>query len=148
MNKERILALADLIETKPFSHEKYDWENFNPAKVNGFNMEFYRYDCGTPSCIAGWAASASLGHPEVLPGDLWASKAAANWLELDHEWAKRNVFEPCGPLEELHPSMANDFTQITPKMAAGVLRRLAEHEAPPSDEDMADLWDAAIKEAA
>jgi len=41
MNKEFILELADKIESlKP---------------KDGFSMEDFYHDCGTPSCIAGWA---------------------------------------------------------------------------------------------
>lgn len=46
MNKELILSVADTIEQQPETGY-YD--------KNGFNMGSYTHDCGTPSCMAGWA---------------------------------------------------------------------------------------------
>lgn len=52
MNTDRILALADLIESLPHT---------STGAKDGFCMSSYTHNCNTPSCIAGWAAFEAKG---------------------------------------------------------------------------------------
>ena len=120
MNKERILALADLIEGQEHTNDWYVGE------VHGFNMNKLVYDCGTPSCIAGWAAWEALDQPKVLKtkvfGDSdYIEKTAAEYLGL--EYNSCNADKGCYRL--FYPNTPV-YSDITPIMAATVLRHLAE----------------------
>lgn len=120
MNKERILALADLIEKQPHTGE---------ADLSGFNMEWLTHDCGTPSCIAGWAAWENDGRPSKMDVD-WGFYAvenrAATWMgfaEITEGLSESEdqtflLFYPQNPYDDYH--------SITPSHAAAVLRNLAE----------------------
>lgn len=57
-NKENVLKLADLIDQQPES-------KFDIARIS--------HNCGSPSCIAGWAAWEQQGRPKVLMnnGQCW-----------------------------------------------------------------------------
>lgn len=99
MNVERILELADLIEQQP--HASGDGED-------GFCMAEYRHDCGTPSCIGGWA---SFKWGDNRGGLL----DAAEILGLDHALA-RQLFDP---------GMDFHYWSTTPAEAALTLRHLA-----------------------
>lgn len=113
MNKERIMELADIIEMQ--AHVNYsDYPSY------GFNMSSYRHNCGSPSCIAGWAA-----HLYAPESDRNISAIAAEVLGLDHMWALNNLFEV---------GLDIRYNDITPRMAATALRRCAA--------GMEDLWDA------
>lgn len=110
MNKERILALADLIEKQP--HVDYS-ANF------GFNMEDYRHDCGTPSCIAGWATALAHGLNEGnTPIEGSAHCTAVAFLSINSQDGME-LFQPRG----IHP---DEWGNITPAHAAFTLRHLAE----------------------
>lgn len=105
MNKERILALAELIENQP--HEELESEF-------GFNMEDFTHPCGTPSCIAGWAVFQAGG----LEKDYHAnSKVAAEILGLEHRQAEDLFFAWRSKI---------GLEEITPFHAAATLRHLAE----------------------
>lgn len=102
MNKERVLQLADLIET-----------------VEDFDMSDYTHgpaSCGSPSCIAGWAAWEELNRPKGLRFDECESHATV-YLELTDAQA-HDLF--CGS----EPAAA--LRGITAVEAARVLRHLAE----------------------
>jgi hypothetical protein len=108
MRKDRILALADLIEKQP--HTSRDG-------APGFCMEAYVHSCGTPSCIAGWASWLSFRKPKTLSGgetDLF--DRAKSYLRLDSATAYR-LFLPPGYFD---PHL------YTPAQSAATLRRLAE----------------------
>ena len=113
MNKERILALADLVEQQPHSIE------------SGFNMGELIHGCGTPSCIAGWAAWESAGRPEMMVAEegYAIENEASDWLGLPHivesSYATDLSFDLFYPI-------GFGFDDITPKHAAFTLRRLAE----------------------
>jgi hypothetical protein len=112
VNVERILALADLIEKQP--HTKIEDDS-------GFNMDRYRHDCGTPACIAGWAASVESGNiGGYIPGAGYTWATAQNFLGL-RETQAQHLFAPYGADFDLY-----DWVDITPKMAATTLRNLAE----------------------
>lgn len=53
--KARINAVADIIAETPHVHTWSSEDN-----LCGFNMAGYTHLCGTPSCIAGWAAYLSV----------------------------------------------------------------------------------------
>ena len=58
MNVERLRKLATKIETLIHTDEGVDFEcgDAEDEQVPPFfNMQSYFWDCGTPSCIAGWA---------------------------------------------------------------------------------------------
>lgn len=106
MNAERILALADLIESQPHT-------DLNDPK--GFNMTNWHHKCGTPSCIAGWAFAMMNGDnsgSEKIP--LGASDDAAKYLGLTPNQSA-DLFFP----------RLEDWDSITPEDAAGTLRKLA-----------------------
>lgn len=64
------------------------------TKPNGFNMNYIKYNCGTPACIAGWAAWYQLGKPEVLGDGVRAEQRAAEWLGIRLDWAMEHLFYP------------------------------------------------------
>lgn len=98
MNTENILALAAKIETLPQSTSYHD--------KHGFYMQVYVHECGSPSCIAGWAAHMSGRSDENI------REIAKEWLGLD--WPEADeLFLRFPPLE-----------LITPAWAASVLRNL------------------------
>ena len=111
MNKERILQLADHIEKQ--LHTAFE-------DKKGFNMSTFTHMCGTPSCIAGYAAAFNLGfndENQQVISDVEIN--ASHWLALDSEIAIQLFF----PIEHAH---VDDWCKITPKHAATVLRNLAE----------------------
>jgi hypothetical protein len=113
MNKERILALADLVEQQPHSLEF------------GFNMGELIHGCGTPSCIAGWAAWEKAGRPEMIVAkEGYATEnEASDWLGLPH------IVESPDDNDlsfDLFYPLGFSFEKITPKHAAFTLRHLAE----------------------
>lgn len=106
MHKDRILALADLIEQQPHT---------SPSSERGFTMADFTHDCGTPACLAGWAAWESENRPEVIEWSLAASKAT-QFLCIGYDMADE-LFEP--------DDIAG-WDRITPAHAAFTLRHLAE----------------------
>lgn len=108
MNVDRILALADVIEAQPHTRVSDPY---------GFNMENWRHhNCGTPSCIAGWAAALSRGDTKGITGiPVHVSDIAIEYLDLDDEQA-HDLFCPPG----------HDWESITPSDAAATLRLFAE----------------------
>lgn len=119
MNKERILALADLIEKQP--HTTVD-------DAHGFTMGNWTHACGTPACIAGWAVFAENGSAKFESGE-WVSSRAASYLELDRDDAVL-LFEPDlrnpDEFEDDETDATDGWDEITPSQAAATLRRLAE----------------------
>ncbi|MBD8651518.1 hypothetical protein IFT66_10560 [Rhizobium sp. CFBP 13726] len=105
MNKERILALADLIEQQLHT---------TPSAPIGFTMSDYVHSCGTPACIAGWAAWESENQPDFLDWRQVDFKAT-KYLGLDQETSEK-LFEPEG---------VSSWFEITPAHAAFTLRHLA-----------------------
>jgi hypothetical protein len=106
MNKERILALADIIEKQP--HVEH-------TAAKGFNMWGYRHPCGSPSCIAGWAIHS---FPRVR-SDEGPQSHAAKILGISWDEASP-LFDP-----EHYVEGVMDMRSITPAHAAAVLRHLA-----------------------
>lgn len=104
MNKDRILALADLIEKQPHTSE------YDPA---GFTMDNWVHSCGTPACIAGWAAWQASGEQKTINPEVVEDSAAA-FLGISYSDGRR-LFTPRA-----------EWKAITPAIAASTLRRFAE----------------------
>lgn len=101
MDVERIRELADVIERLPHT---------TPDADHGFSMEVYEHPCGTPACIAGWAAHVYNVADHVFPEQ---NGAAALGMTV----------EEAAPLFE--PLDVCYWSEITPAHAAAVLRNLA-----------------------
>lgn len=124
MNKERILALADLIETLTYRNE----DNWAP---DSFNMGRYSYTydpntdeesghvCDTPACIAGWAYAMKNNFDENLNWIKFESGMSAEYLGLTSEQASE-LFYGRGF------SAAKRDIEVSPEEAAKTLRHLAE----------------------
>lgn len=119
MNKERILALADLIEKQPHT---------TVEAPSGFSMENWSHDCGTPACIAGWAWAMEKAKMEDVDDN--ASDAAQKFLGLG-VLTGDSLFEP--DLRDTDLALNHHWENhtdlwghITPTHAAAVLRHLAD----------------------
>lgn len=119
MNKERILALADLIEKQPHTPVQAE---------SGFNMADLVRECGTPACIAGWAAWEEEGRPAAVsaPDTGWClERKAQQYLglapsgEAELSDTAYSLFYPEG-------DQVGFYDEITPAQAAACLRHLAE----------------------
>lgn len=106
MNKERILELADVIEKQPHTTRHSE---------GGFNMSCYTHECGTPSCIAGWATS----HWGIDAPSSGMADAAAELLGISKEAADDLFLMPAFSMHEMN--------RIKPSQAARTLRHLAEN---------------------
>jgi len=119
MNTENIRMLADVIGVQ---------DHTSANSRHGFNMANYLHPCGTPCCIAGFAAKIS-EMEEVTKTGIFND--AAEWLGIDLAMANE-LF--CPQVHGLLPavSMQNGekremlHEDITPKMAKKVLMNLAE----------------------
>lgn len=111
LNRDRIIALAKLIYAQPHT---------NHEAVNGFSMISFAHKCGTPSCIAGWAAAGATGRTDIMLDDV--PGIASKWLGLtpDHE---RDLFYP---VLANSPNAQSILVDLTPKQAHDVLMNLAE----------------------
>lgn len=118
-NKARLLELADIIEAQPHS---------DVTDEKGFCMAVWTHPCGTPSCIAGFAASLYWKHygEPAGPGRRTAWTAAAAWLTgIAVERVNADTRE--GTYVLFIPKTARrSLTEITPQEAALTLRKLAE----------------------
>lgn len=113
MNKANVLKLAQIIEAQK------DIAHFNADE--GFNMASYLHPCGTPSCIAGFAAYEALiemgdDEEEAILRAKGLVPEAANWLGCDH----------IEITELFHPPHIEAWEYITPQEVAKVLRHFAE----------------------
>lgn len=107
MNRERILALAELIEQQPHTGR---------LSADGFCMSNYVHNCGTPSCIAGWAAWLSHRKPKQMEDSMALFWRAQNYLDLSEDQADRLFLPYNYHCEDQYP----------PSQAAATLRHLAE----------------------
>lgn len=107
---DRIRHLADVIEAQPHTE-------LNDS--TGFNMSDWTHNCGTPSCICGWAnhlRNESEGRTVMLA----SPREAGRWLGFDDDDDRRYVlFKP----STIDP---DNWNAITPAHAAAVLRHLAD----------------------
>lgn len=114
MHKERILAIADVIEKLPLIKCAHHAEKQTPA----FGMGQYQYACGTPSCIAGWAEHhAKYDDDYVIPADDESTHdIAKDYLGLTEVQASRLFLAT-----ETRYAISN----LSPAAAAYCLRHLA-----------------------
>lgn len=116
MNIERIKELAACIETL---EHKSVWDTRNKNATDGFDMSDYHYDCGTPSCIAGWTVHL-WGNPD--PSTPCTLKRFTSW----------EIFETAQVLLGLNVEQAdelflpNNSADISPEDASKTLRNLVE----------------------
>ena len=127
MNKKNMRELAKVLEG--LHHDGDQWRK----EPNGFCLNYLKYDCGTPACIAGWSAALAL-RTSRIPNDVHVERTAADWLELDYEWVRHKLFYPdmCLPSDVM-------YEDVTPQWAAGVVRAVAE-ATDPTSLDMWNVW--------
>lgn len=118
INTQNVLDLADLVEKQPKA---------DASHRDGFTMESFVHDCGSPACIAGWAAFMAIGKdskeykrlfvdPEYInsaDGMNDLEMTAQDFLGIDRQLAT-DLF------------WGNTSPDVTPKEAATTLRNLAE----------------------
>lgn len=110
--KRRRLELADIIDNTPASESRYS---------PGFNMRDWMHlegeACGTPSCIAGWAAWMAADKPKYLGTSYLAVvNQAKDFLGLTQIEASKLFI----------PRIAGGLEVVTPHQAATMLRTFAE----------------------
>lgn len=130
MNKERLLELADLLESeKVVGHFDMDYffKSYNlsvPTHTHKLGAAEALNVCGTVACIAGWAVAAF--NPKLQGFQIDYEQIAADLLGLRYEQADR-LFTPsdngddCDPEDEDRSPYA-----ASAKQAAKVVRHLAE----------------------
>lgn len=114
MNKERLLELADIVE------KQVHVSNYI-GSPSGFNMCTIFHECGTPSCIAGFAiAMRQCAEQHIDKTDVenqyirsHGYDYAAQYLDISH-----NIYELFEP--DYYP-----WNSITPAHAAHTIRHLA-----------------------
>lgn len=119
MRKDRILALAAVIEAQPHA---------DVNSSSGFCMKTFVHPCGTPSCMAGFA-EALADHDQTFdrnaafadhsPHQSSHFHAAKKYLDITDHTARRLFY----PYHRDQHSLVMDFT---PEEAATVLRTYAE----------------------
>lgn len=112
--KERLLELAAIIEKQPWCRR---------ITETGFTMERFVHECGTPACIAGWAAAQLVPNSNlrwlVMEGDV-------PWLAVEWLCDEKIEGRPLPPWSEQLFMPSGDWRLISPSMAAKTLRHLAE----------------------
>lgn len=115
MNKERVLALAELIEKQPHVGKE-------EATTEGFDMAQWFHPCGTPACIAGWTLALKYGDWSPKLHDKRDARGveadAADYLGLEGNQSAQLFF--VGYKSE------KSFSEVTPQDAAKLLRHFAE----------------------
>lgn len=90
MNVDNIRLLIERLRTVEHSVERTPTQ-----QTNKFWMNVLTYECGTPACIAGWAAWYALEMPETMtPINTNIERRAAEWLGLDYSWCMSYLFYP------------------------------------------------------
>lgn len=110
MNVERLEQLAQRIEKEPVGQAWSDRE--------GFGMCQFIHECGTPSCIGGYACDMAVEYGYDQPySAMDIPDVARSWLELDSQTAY-NLFNP--------HSVEGEWNgwQATPAQAAQIIRHL------------------------
>ena len=136
MNRENMLKLADIIEAQPVA-DREQKTGFNMSHYcNIGTIELFGHKCKTPSCIAGWCRVIAT-EGQVMRW-LVAGGSDAHGLGLAVLGLTRDqgclLFTPDGDYESIFhehedmPAFDDDewsYGEITPKIAADTLRRLA-----------------------
>lgn len=127
MNAERLRALADEIEPLPHTHQ-LACENQEGIPYSygqdGFAMSMFRFSCGSPACIGGYAiarwGNLDANDPLVEVGRvLGIDLQTAQWLCCPGNGTPGfAMLNRPGSLERMR--------DITPRRAAQTLRRLAD----------------------
>lgn len=117
MNIARLQKLADVI--RELAHTSTSAED-------GFCMAAYHHNCGTPSCIGGWADYLWPRQPFE-----WTGERAASALGMDATWLAVNLFEPALPIS---------YADVTPAMAAAALDRIIAAGERYEDLTLEDVW--------
>lgn len=100
--------LAKAIEVQPHT---------SPEALSGFHMNSYFHDCGTPSCIEGWAAQQL--RDEGIPVKLVGSGVADSTI-------RERITQNFAYWKALTLPSSVDYDSITPEMAARAVRLFAE----------------------
>lgn len=100
MNKEKLIELADKIETL---HHASD-PNHNGVEQPAFHMADTMFKCGAPACILGWMRHLSNIHHDDC--------AVARHYNLTEHQLYAIAF----------PKLTIYYNDVTPKMAADMLR--------------------------
>lgn len=124
MNKENILLVANAIEAGSIEGLGFNLYSFLTKASDPF-LDTSGRKCGTIACIGGWANALRVGYEPS--GEYYLAiddmervhgwDAAREWLGLNDTQAF-NLFAPY--------DLDCVWTLVTPKVAAGVLRHLAE----------------------
>ena len=123
MNKARILELADKIDGLP----SLSWDDSDRLYRgrHAFNMGSAKHDCGTPACIAGWAAHMYCGGETrgEWDDDLDDAEEA---LGLTHDQGTELFVPVVKSVAHYRAKNPGDPGFVTSEHAAAVLRNLAE----------------------
>ena len=119
MNKERLLALAELLREvdseNPMAFNMATWGASLSYEVRNKGAQFKIASCNTVGCIAGWAATLACLDPDYEATNYPTKDLATDYLDLTDEiqWA---LFTPAG----------YEYGAIRAGMAADVVENLAE----------------------
>ena len=126
MNKENILLVAEHLENLPEDLQKVDCE-----ADEGFDLRNFTHDCGTPSCIAGYAAWFDNGKRitrEYLEAtSYYFVSKTAEFFGMTYD----DAHDLCLPGSKFREDTRDldetiDPYEVTAKQAAAVLRHFAE----------------------
>ena len=132
MNKERMMMLADLLDSLP--EEKFDltyWINDREQEEETPDyVDLSVYDCNTTACIAGWAVALKndLAVDELYCGDV--EKEAGEYLGLSRQEMQRLFYYGIETIwndhaDELDCGFPYEDT-VTSKIAATAIRNIAQ----------------------
>lgn len=124
MNKDRLLLLADALETR-IPAEKFALDDWRESTNDDDSNEALLHGCGTTGCAVGWACAL----PEfIAQGLTWSSAMARPVFEGDSQWeAVCNFFEIDSDAADhlFSPIDYPDFgVGATPSDVAGRIRAL------------------------
>lgn len=132
MNKERMMMLADLLDSLP--EEKFDltfWINDREQEQETPDyVDLSVYDCNTTACIAGWAVALKndLAVDQLYCGDV--EREAGDYLGLNRQEMQRLFYYGTETIwadykHDLGCEYPFDHT-VTNKMAATAVRNIAQ----------------------
>jgi hypothetical protein len=111
-NVENCQLLLDTLRSLP--------EIGDDTEADGFSMAQYKHACGTPSCMAGYAAWLKEGKPKNMKTKIYqVFDAGAEWLGINYDTAEA-LFIPYKHNKLDEQGISTD--DITPQEAAEVLQ--------------------------
>ena len=122
MDTDKIRKLAKHIRSLPRVPHRHVQHDPKVAMLRGFSMEEFRYPCGSPACIAGWAV-ALFGDDLLNSGNTLFD--AGLILGLAPHTAM-SLFTPEVPYAQFSSS-PGERGHISPEFAANVLDHLADY---------------------